>query len=122
MVHARELAARFEAYADWRRRLSSGVSALHDWLADQDAVESVSGESFAREAGRIWDDQDRMANEEFAKTGMKISTASPAMNKELHERLKNIDEIWIKEANAKGVDGRAALEMFRREVANYKRP
>jgi TRAP-type C4-dicarboxylate transport system substrate-binding protein len=90
--------------------------------ADQDAIMSVSGESFAREAGRIWDDQDRMANEEFAKTGMKISTASPAMDKELHERLKNIDDIWIKEANAKGIDGRAALDMFRREVANYKRP
>jgi hypothetical protein len=32
MVPSRDLAARFEAYADWRRRLSSGVSALHEWL------------------------------------------------------------------------------------------
>ena len=29
MIHARELAARFEAYGDWRRRLSAGVSAMH---------------------------------------------------------------------------------------------
>jgi Dynamin family len=32
MIPARELAARFEAYGDWRRRLSSGISALHEWL------------------------------------------------------------------------------------------
>jgi TRAP-type C4-dicarboxylate transport system substrate-binding protein len=90
--------------------------------ADQDAIMSVSGEGFAREAGRIWDDQDRMANEAFAKSGMKVTTVSAAMNSDLHARLKNIDEIWIKEADAKGVDGRAALDMFRREVAAYKRP
>ena len=34
MVPSRDLAARFEAYGDWRRRLSAGVSALHDWLQD----------------------------------------------------------------------------------------
>ena len=40
MNHARELAARFEAYGDWRRRLSSGVSALHEWLADQELADA----------------------------------------------------------------------------------
>ena len=40
MSHSRELAARFEAYGDWRKRLSSGVSALHDWLADQDLADA----------------------------------------------------------------------------------
>ncbi|HEY8243653.1 MAG TPA: dynamin family protein [Casimicrobiaceae bacterium] len=40
MVHARELAARFEAYGDWRRRLSAGISALHDWLSDQDLADA----------------------------------------------------------------------------------
>lgn len=36
MVPSRELAARFEAYGDWRRRLSTGVVALHEWLQEQD--------------------------------------------------------------------------------------
>ena len=40
MIHARELAARFEAYGDWRRRLSASVSSLHDWLADQDLADA----------------------------------------------------------------------------------
>ena len=30
----RELAARFEAYADWRRRLSASITSLHEWLAE----------------------------------------------------------------------------------------
>ena len=36
MVPRREFAARFEAYGDWRKRLASGVSALHEWLKRQD--------------------------------------------------------------------------------------
>ncbi|MGE0736418.1 MAG: TRAP transporter substrate-binding protein [Alphaproteobacteria bacterium] len=88
--------------------------------ADQDAIMSVSGETFAREAGKIWDDQDRIANEEFGKSGMKISTASDAFMADLKKRIGHIEEAWVKEAAARGVDGRAALEMFRREAAAYK--
>jgi TRAP-type C4-dicarboxylate transport system substrate-binding protein len=89
--------------------------------ADQDAIMSVSGETFAREAGRIWDDQDSIANKEFASSGMKISTMSPEMTAELKSRLAFIDGGWVKEANARGIDGQAALDMLRREVADYKR-
>ena len=39
MVPSRDLAARFEAYSDWRRRLSAGVSALHEWLQDQELAD-----------------------------------------------------------------------------------
>jgi hypothetical protein len=35
-MDTRELAARFEAYGDWRRRLASRVAVLDDWLALQD--------------------------------------------------------------------------------------
>ncbi len=37
---SRDLAARFEAYSDWRRRLSGGISSLHDWLQQQDLADS----------------------------------------------------------------------------------
>jgi Dynamin family len=39
MVQSRDLAARFEAYSDWRRRLSAGISSLHQWLAEQDLAD-----------------------------------------------------------------------------------
>jgi replication fork clamp-binding protein CrfC len=40
MVQSRELAARFEAYSDWRRRLSAAISTLHEWLAEQDLADA----------------------------------------------------------------------------------
>src|SRR5664279_4661651 len=40
MVPSRDLAARFEAYSDWRRRLSLRVSGLHDWLQQQDLADA----------------------------------------------------------------------------------
>ena len=40
LTPSRELAARFEAYSDWRRRLSAGISALHEWLAQQDLADA----------------------------------------------------------------------------------
>jgi hypothetical protein len=40
MVPSHDLAARFEAYSDWRRRLSLGVSSLHDWLQQQDLADA----------------------------------------------------------------------------------
>jgi len=40
MAHSRELAARFEAYSDWRRRLSTAISSLHQWLGEQDLADA----------------------------------------------------------------------------------
>ena len=40
MVRSRDLAARFEAYSDWRRRLSAAVSGLHEWLGEQDLADA----------------------------------------------------------------------------------
>lgn len=85
--------------------------------ANQDAIMSVSGEVFAREAGRIWDDQDRMANEAFAQGGMKVTVANEAMMADLRARLKPLEEAWIREAAGRGVDGRAALDAMRKEAA-----
>ena len=40
VIPSRDLAARFEAYADWRRRLSAGISSLHEWLQQQDLADA----------------------------------------------------------------------------------
>jgi dynamin family protein len=40
MIPSRDLAVRFEAYADWRRRLSAGISSLHEWLSQQDLADA----------------------------------------------------------------------------------
>ena len=40
MMQSRELAARFEAYSDWRRRLSAGISGIHEWLSQQELADA----------------------------------------------------------------------------------
>jgi hypothetical protein len=40
MVQSRDLAVRFEAYSDWRRRLSAGISGLHEWLSQQELADA----------------------------------------------------------------------------------
>src|SRR5512144_1299310 len=40
MAQSRELAARFDAYSEWRKRLAQGVSALHEWLGRQELADA----------------------------------------------------------------------------------
>jgi len=40
MVQPRELAARFEAYGDWRKRLALSISNLHEWLRGQELADA----------------------------------------------------------------------------------
>jgi hypothetical protein len=40
MAPSRDLAARFEAYSDWRRRLSAGILGVHEWLQEQDLADA----------------------------------------------------------------------------------
>ena len=83
---------------------------------DQDAIWSVSGEPLARVAGKAWDAADAAAMEEMKRVGIQISEASPELIKGVQERAKTIEEKWVKDATAKGVDGAKVLAEFREEV------
>ena len=86
--------------------------------ADQDAINSVSFESFARMAGRAWDKADQLALEELRKSGVAIAEASPELIKGVQDKSQAIVDKWIAAANAKGVDGAKALAEFRDEIKN----
>ena len=83
---------------------------------DQDAITSVSGEALARLAGKAWDATDAAALEEMKRVGIQISTASPELVKGVQERAEAIDDKWVKDATAKGVDGAKVLAEFREEL------
>jgi len=40
MAQSRELAARFDGYGEWRKRLAQSVSGLHQWLKQQDLADA----------------------------------------------------------------------------------
>jgi TRAP-type transport system periplasmic protein len=83
---------------------------------DQDAISSISGEYLAIMAGKYWDEGDRVGLEALKAAGVQISPATPSLVQSASDRAKTIEAEWIKNANAKGVDGAKVLAEFRREV------
>ena len=89
--------------------------------ADQDAIMSVSGEGFSRAVGRAWDQRDREANAALAKSNVATITASPAFVDDLKKKTASLEGAWIKDANAKGIDGARVLTEFKEEIRKAAR-
>lgn len=83
---------------------------------DQDLIEKMGGEAAARSNGKSWDVADRGGMEVLKKSGVAITNANPAFVKEVMAHAKQLDDEWIKSANAKGVDGAKVLAEFREEL------
>lgn len=88
--------------------------------ADQKAVMEQSGEAFAKLAGKAWDAADQVGLAAMKANGNKIETASPEFIAEIKGATKHLEDAWVESANAKGVDGSAALNFFRTQVKEYK--
>jgi TRAP-type C4-dicarboxylate transport system substrate-binding protein len=85
---------------------------------DQAILEKMGGEFAARSCGQSWDTADAKGMDGLKASGVTISTANPAFVKEVMARAKELDDEWIKAANAKGVDGAKVLAEFRQELKN----
>ncbi|MEC9382959.1 MAG: ABC transporter substrate-binding protein, partial [SAR324 cluster bacterium] len=86
---------------------------------DQQAIMSVSGEEFAKLAGKGWNKADRDGLAAMIADGMSMQTASSAMMSSLRKKLSDIEEKVVARAKSKGIDGAAALKMLRAEAASY---
>jgi len=86
---------------------------------DQQAIMSVSGEEFAKLAGKGWNKADRAGVAAMQAAGMSLQTASSAMMADLRKKLSDIEAKVVARAKAKGIDGSAALKMLRAEAASY---
>jgi len=81
---------------------------------DQKAIESVSGEVFARLAGQMWDAQDAKGLAAIKANGNEIITANEAFLTEIRNASEPMESEWLKTAEEMGVDGKAALKAFRK--------
>ena len=82
------------------------------------AGEVLGGHRIARR----WDEREVEAPKKLKADGVTFNTISGADLDALKAKLGVFEERWIAKAKAAGVDGVAALKMFREEVAAYKRP
>lgn len=88
---------------------------------DAEAIRSVSGEKLSIMAGKAWDKADEEALQ-FAKdkgVHVKELTADDPMTIAYDEAMKGLDEAWLKRVENKKADAKAALEMIRKEAADY---
>ncbi|MDP2822289.1 MAG: TRAP transporter substrate-binding protein [Sulfuritalea sp.] len=84
--------------------------------ADQDAIMKVSGENFARLAGKAWDAADDDGLKQMNSAQVDIRNASPALVAEIKARTEGLEKAWYAEARDKGIDGAAVMVDLRAEI------
>ena len=83
---------------------------------DQDIIEKHGYEYAARSNGQSWDTADQKGLAGLKASGVAIANANPAFVKAVMAQAKQLDDEWIKGANAKGLDGAKVLAEFRAEL------
>ncbi|MBF0280489.1 MAG: TRAP transporter substrate-binding protein [SAR324 cluster bacterium] len=84
---------------------------------DQEAVTRVSGEAFARLAGKAWDAADKIGIQAAKDDGATITMASDSFVEEIKNATSHIEADWVKKVNSKGIDGAAVMAMLRQEAS-----
>ena len=87
--------------------------------ADQKTVMSLSGAAYSARLGNAWDRYEAAAPAKLKAGGTKYHTISGTALADARQKLAPFERNWLAKAKAKGVDGVAALKMFRAEVAAY---
>ena len=88
--------------------------------ADRDAIMALCGETFARQAGRVFLDEDTKAMQARTSGRIQVEDASPQFRAEIAHGFGFVEEAWLTKAKAAGIDGPAALKYFRDQVTGYK--
>ena len=96
------------------------VANLRRWqridAADRERILAISGEAFARRAARVFAAMTEAANQELAEAGIVRMRPSDDFEQGFRSAAAFIDEAWIAQADAKGIDGAKTLRWFRAEV------
>ena len=84
---------------------------------DQAAIMKVGGEAFARQIGKLWDGQETTAAPKLKAAGVATVTADARMMADFKKVMDPVYKAWLGKAKKAGVDGEAALKMYRAEIA-----
>lgn len=82
----------------------------------QEAVMSVSGESFAKMAGKAWDAADAKGLEKIKAAGISVKTMPDALLNDVKAAVQPVIDAALAKAEAKGIDAKAVAAEYRNEV------
>jgi len=85
--------------------------------ADKAAIMKISGETLSRRFGTNWDAAAAKSRDNLKPSGVEVTMAEGAYFKQLEDKLRFLEDDWVKKAGAAGVDGKAALADLRAHVA-----
>ena len=86
---------------------------------DQKVIDNASGEKLARGAAKVKDAfETNVVIPAFKKKGIGIYTADAAFIADLKKGMGFIEERWLETAKGRGVDGKAALEFYKKTAAS----
>lgn len=85
--------------------------------AEQDAINKVSGEAFARLAGASWDRADREGIDAMKAAGGKMQEMSPMFTAELRKLTDKMEADYAGKMDKMGLNGKEVIKSFRIEVA-----
>lgn len=101
-------------YAVMNQRAWDKISA-----GDKKIVMNLSGEAFSKRMGGIWDQYDAKAPAQLKADGATFQELTGDALAAAKSKLAGFEANWLAKASKKGVDGVAALKMFRAEVAAH---
>lgn len=83
--------------------------------ADRAIITRLSGEAFAARSA-AYDEIEAKVRADNAAKGIRIVTADPKFADELRQLAAPLEQAWLESAKQLGVDGKAALEMYKAEA------
>lgn len=85
--------------------------------ADKAAIDKLSGEHFARLAGKAWDAADAAGIDAMKAAGIEIRKANDTFINDAKSKVAPVEQAWVEQIKAKGIDGSAVMKEFRAEIA-----
>ena len=85
--------------------------------ADQEKITALSGEALARRIGQIWDAEEATGEARLKAIGVSYTTAEGDLLAQIKAKVGNVEGQWVETVKKSGIDGAAALKMFKDEAA-----
>jgi len=89
--------------------------------ADKKVIDDLSGEAFARRAGKVWDQNDADGLAAAKKGGHTFAKASPEIMASVKKIKAGLEAKYVADMKKDGIDGAAVLKYFYGELAKVQK-